>query len=99
MAKITELKFWTDLIKKVIRQSLKKYVKGVGPRTHHQHVVPHEDGWAVRGAGNERVTATYEYQDDAIRRARKIARNYGSTVIIHRKDGSIRDRRSYKESK
>ena len=97
MAKITEWKFWTDLLEKLIRQSLRKYVKGSRSRSRHQHVVPHEDGWAVRGAGNERITASYEYQDDAIRRARKIARNYGSSVIIHRKDGSIRDRRSYKE--
>lgn len=99
MAKITELKFWTDLLEKLIRQSVRKYVKGARPRTHHQHVVPYEDGWAVRGEGNERITASYEYQDDALRRARKIAKNYGSSVIIHRKDGSIRDRVSYKKDK
>ena len=95
--KITETKFWTNLLAKLLRQLLNKQLKGIQPRTHHQHVVPHEDGWAIRGEGNERLTAVYEYQDDAIRRARKIARGYGSSVIIHRRDGSIRDRTSYKK--
>jgi hypothetical protein len=58
-------------------------------------VVPYEEGWAVRGEGNERVTATYKYQSDAIDRAKSIARNYKSDVIIHREDGTIRDRVSY----
>ncbi|MFT7544348.1 MAG: hypothetical protein ACI8YO_001128, partial [Gammaproteobacteria bacterium] len=39
--------------------------------------------------------ASYKYQDDAIDRARDIAVNYKSDVIIHGKDGRIRDRRSY----
>ena len=34
--------------------------------------------------------------DDAIERAKDIAQNYRSSVIIHRKDGTIRDRISYK---
>ena len=63
--------------------------------THNQHVVPHDDGWAVKGAGNERYTAVYRTQSEAIERAREIAINYGSDVIIHRSDGSIRDRMSY----
>ncbi|NNE29010.1 MAG: DUF2188 domain-containing protein [Saprospiraceae bacterium] len=65
------------------------------PRTYNQHVVPHDEGWAVKGEGNERYTAIYKYQDQAIDRAREIAINYGSDVIIHRQDGTIRDRNSY----
>ncbi|MFY0644926.1 MAG: DUF2188 domain-containing protein [Bacteroidia bacterium] len=97
MAKITEGKFWVDLLKKIIKQVLKKQGFKVGPKTHNQHVVPHEEGWAVKGEGNERYSGTYEYQDDAIRRAKRISKNYGSSVVIHRKDGSIRDRVSYKK--
>ncbi len=63
--------------------------------THNQHVVPHPEGWAVKGAGNEKYTAVYDRQDEAIERARDIAINYRSSVIIHRKDGTIRDRMSY----
>lgn len=95
MADLRQPSFWTDLLKKIAGILLKNMGVRTRPPTRNQHVVPHEKGWAVRGAGNERVTATYEYQDDAIDRAKEIARNYGSSVIIHRQDGTIRDRISY----
>lgn len=98
MADIRTTNFWTDLLKKVLAILLKRAGARVSPDTHHQHVVPHPEGWAVKGEGNDRYTAVYEYQDDAIDRAREIAENYGSDVIIHRADGSIRDRRSYRRS-
>lgn len=95
MANINESKFWSDLIKKIMKIILKRSGVRTRPKTNNQHVVPHEDGWAVKGEGNERYTAVYKYQDDAIDRAKDIAKNYGSDVIIHRKDGTIRDRMSY----
>jgi len=96
MSDIREAGFWRKLLEKL----LSIFAKNVGVRNRkdsqkHQHVVPHEDGWAVRGEGNQRVTASYKYQDDAIDRARDIAMNYKSDVIIHGRDGRIRDRRSY----
>ena len=61
-------------------------------RTWHQHVVPYEDGWAVRREGNKRITSKHRRQDTAIRKAKSIARKKKSDVIIHRQDGTIRDR-------
>lgn len=95
MADIRESNFWINLLKKIAKIILKNMGVRTSPRTHNQHVVPYEEGWAVRGEGNERVTATYKYQSDAIERAKTIARNYKSDVIIHREDGTIRDRVSY----
>ncbi|MBK8491794.1 MAG: DUF2188 domain-containing protein [Saprospirales bacterium] len=89
--------FWANLLKKIVAILLKSVGAKASPTTHHQHVVPHPDGWAVKGEGNEKFTGVYPYQDDAIDRAREIAENYGSDVIIHRADGSIRERRSYKK--
>ena len=60
-----------------------------------QHVVPHQDGWAVRGAGNSRVTVTTSTQREAIDIARGIARNQQSELFIHRPNGQIRDRDSH----
>ena len=60
-----------------------------------QHVVPHEGGWAVRGAGNERATSVHETQAAAIEAARGIALNQRSEVVIHRPNGQIRDKDSY----
>ena len=99
MADIITRKFWVDLLTKVFKAFLKDQGIRTGPRTYNQHVVPHEDGWAVKGEGNKRYTATFKYQEDAIDRARMIAIGRGSSVIIHREDGSIRDRISYKDRK
>ena len=64
-------------------------------RTWHQHVVPYENGWAVRREGNKRISSKHRYQDTAIRKAKSIARKRKADVIIHRKDGGIRERISY----
>lgn len=60
-----------------------------------QHVVPRPDGWAVRGEGNSRDTSHHDTQRDAIGTARDIARNQESEVVIHNRQGRIRDRDSY----
>jgi uncharacterized protein YdaT len=60
-----------------------------------QHVVPHSDGWAVKGAGNQRATSIHNTQKQAIDAARDIAKNQHSELVIHRTDGRIRDKDSY----
>jgi len=60
-----------------------------------QHVVLYQNKWAVRGEGNEKVTSTHDTQVDAIQAARQIAINQRSEVVIHRPDGTIRDKDSY----
>lgn len=60
-----------------------------------QHVVRRGKDWAVRGEGNKRDTSRHETQAKAIERAREIAQNQQSEVVIHRPDGRIRDKDSY----
>ena len=60
-----------------------------------QHVVPYQAKWAVRGEGNKKVTSTHDTQAEAIQTARQIAINQRSEVVIHRPDGTIRDKDSY----
>lgn len=61
-----------------------------------QHVVPHPDGgWQVKGEGNSRATVRTETQREAIERARSIAQNQGSELIIHRLNGTIREKDSH----
>lgn len=61
-----------------------------------QHVTPHPDGgWQVKGAGNSKATAKTDTQAQAIDRAKEIARNQESEVVIHRPNGQIRDKDSY----
>lgn len=93
MSDIKQPQFWIGLLKKIIVIMLKPLQKS---SSHHQHVVPYEGSWAVRGEGNSKITAVYDTQAEALIRAREIAINYKADVIIHRSDGTIRDRQTYR---
>jgi Uncharacterized protein conserved in bacteria (DUF2188) len=58
------------------------------------HVVPHEQVWAVKREGNERASSTHETQKEAIEAARELAKERDD-IIIHRADGTIRERVTY----
>jgi len=60
-----------------------------------QHVVPHENGWAVKGAGNTKATSVHPTQKEAISSARETAINQGSEMLIHGENGQIRERNTY----
>lgn len=61
-----------------------------------QHVTRHPDGgWQVKGEGNTRATVRTDTQKEAIDIARTIAINQESELIIHGKDGRIREKSSY----
>lgn len=59
------------------------------------HVVPHADGWATQKEGGQRAGKVTDTQAQAIDAAREQARRENVEVVIHRKDGSIRDSDSY----
>ncbi|MFY0608522.1 MAG: DUF2188 domain-containing protein [Cyclobacteriaceae bacterium] len=60
-----------------------------------QHVVKHPDGWAVKGAGNQRATKVTPTQKEAISAAREISQNQHSELFIHGRNGQIRERDSH----
>lgn len=60
-----------------------------------QHVVPHPEGWAVKGEGNQRATVVTPTQGEAVDVAREITRNQHSELFIHRRGGQIRERDSH----
>jgi hypothetical protein len=60
-----------------------------------QHVVPTEGGWAVKGAGSARATRVFSTQHAAIEAGRRIAKNQKSELLIHRRNGRIREKHSY----
>lgn len=60
-----------------------------------QHVGPHPEGWAVKGAGNQKATKVVDTQAQAIKIAQDIARNQQSDTKIHGRDGKIRAGNSY----
>lgn len=93
MANSTQKRSLKDLIREFIDLLLKSMNKR--KRTWHMHVVPYEGDWAVRREGNKRVTSKHRKQETAIRKAKQLARKRKADVIIHRADGTIRDRINY----
>ncbi|MCB9933800.1 MAG: DUF2188 domain-containing protein [Planctomycetes bacterium] len=61
------------------------------------HVTPRNDQrWGIRKEGGSRPSAVCENKDEAVERAREIARNLPwSQVIIHNMDGKIAQEFSY----
>lgn len=59
------------------------------------HVVPRLDGWAVRTEGSSRATSLHNSQREAIDAARKLAQKAATQLVIHGRDGRIRERDSY----
>lgn len=59
------------------------------------HVVPHKDGWATKKEGAQRAGTVTDTQKAAIDAARDQAKREQVEVVIHRKDGTIRDSDSY----
>jgi hypothetical protein len=60
-----------------------------------QHVIPLGNGWAVKGEGNKKLTVITDTQKDAITVAKEIAKSYKSELVIHGRDGKIRDKDSF----
>jgi len=60
-----------------------------------QHVVRKGDAWGIRGEGNTRLTSLHPTQKEAIEVGRGIAINQESELVIHGRDGKIRDKDSF----
>ncbi|WGD34296.1 DUF2188 domain-containing protein [Olleya sp. YS] len=95
MSNTSKLKSWLQVIIDLLEAFFKssKSTK----RTWHQHVVPYKGNWAVRREGNKRITSKHRKQSTAINKAKRIAKQRKADVIIHRQDGTIRDRISFSE--
>ena len=60
-----------------------------------QHVVPHGKQWAVKGEGNSKSSHVTQKQSDAINIGKSIAQNQKSELIIHNRQGQIREKNTY----
>ncbi len=85
-------KSWLRILIDLIEVFINSKESSKRGRTWHQHVVPFEEGWAVRREGNKRITSKHRKQSTAIRKAKGLAKKYKADVIIHRASGGIRER-------
>lgn len=54
------------------------------------HIIKREAGWAVKGQGHSRASKIYETQSSAVEAANRF-KERGHDVIVHRKDGTIKE--------
>ncbi|MEC4836863.1 DUF2188 domain-containing protein [Mycobacteroides chelonae] len=66
-----------------------------------RHVVPKDDGtWDIKKGNAKRSSGNFDRQSDAKKRADRIVENLGGgEVLIHGKDGKIRDKNTVKPAK
>jgi hypothetical protein len=60
-----------------------------------QYVVPTNDGWGVRGQGNDRLTVKTETKAEAVKIATEIAKNNNSELTILGGNGKIQNKNSF----
>jgi hypothetical protein len=59
------------------------------------HIVPNGQRWAVKQEGQNKALSTHRTQELARQSAVPIAKGKQSEVVIHGRDGKIRDKDSY----
>lgn len=65
--------------------------------TNQIHVLPKwaQGWWAVKKSNNSRASGIYSTQQEAKKEATKIAKNEWLELLIHNKEGKIREKNSY----
>ena len=59
------------------------------------HTVPHDDGWANRREGSDRVSRKFDTKAEAQAAGRRTAINDRTEHVVHRTDGTIGEKNSY----
>jgi Uncharacterized protein conserved in bacteria (DUF2188) len=59
------------------------------------HVVPSDEGWRVEIAADGRAWSVHRTQAEARLAAREIARRNKRELLLHGRDGRIRERNTY----
>lgn len=63
------------------------------------HTVKHDDGWANRPEGNERVSNVAPTKTEAQATGREMAIERGVEHVVHNADGKIGERNTYPRSR
>ncbi len=61
------------------------------------HVVKQDNGWAIKKSGSDRASKIVQTQAEAKKVAIQQAKREHSEVLIHGKNGKIRERNTYKK--
>ncbi|KMK77728.1 DUF2188 domain-containing protein [Alkalihalobacillus pseudalcaliphilus] len=66
-------------------------------QTKGQYVLAHEKGWAVKAEGAKGASNIFTDKKEAIKRAREIAKNKETHLVVLSKNGSVQEKISYEK--
>lgn len=86
-----------EIIKKINQNtpSNKTQEKNATTNPSDQHVIPHENGWAVKSANKEKADYIFPLKQFALTQARLIAQKFQTKLVIFKKDGTLQHTISY----
>jgi hypothetical protein len=67
------------------------WVSAIRPGQTAYHVIPSKDGWAIRRSGSAKGLAQFASKVEAVRSARASARRERTALVVHGRDGSVRE--------
>jgi len=59
------------------------------------HILPHGEGWAVKKGGATRASRVFETKKEAVDYGREVSRRQRSELVLHDREGSIRNSDSH----
>ena len=57
----------------------------------HKHVVPRENGWAVKKEHGKKASRNFESKEQAVDYAMETAKNQGVCVVVHDHKGKFKE--------
>jgi hypothetical protein len=57
----------------------------------HQHVIPKQGMWATKSEGAYKPSKLFNYKEDAVDHASKIAKKHKGCIIVHNNNGKFED--------
>lgn len=75
----------------------KKYENNPERLEEGEQVVKHKDGWAVKSSNAKQPSNVFDNKNDAVKRAREIAKNKGTSLTVFKEDGTAEEKQSYNQ--
>lgn len=80
------------------RAAIRSEFRKVAAERYRYHVIPYRNRWVVVESSAPTERWVIRTRDAALQQARELAMTFKGEVIVHRKDGRVQDRISFRDS-
>lgn len=75
---------------------VQKYNRALREGLQSYHVFKRDGEWAIKRVGGKKASGVFDTQKEALDEAQKLARNNNRNLIVHKRNGGIREVRRYR---